>query len=968
MVRALLIELVTPGRFHCGQGFPFVHGLLSGDDANDWSSRWLRFGVDPAVQLKRDEHGVGLNDEDLDTLCVALREPPATHVLLSHHPAESLVQAIRAAAPGAALAVLDAPASGGSVPALPVLAPLESAVRAWLCASAAPSKDESSDRLVAVSHPDYGFEVANEAAREMAPFLFILAGAGCTYRRPLKKSAFFAARSDPSLPERWGCSFCHEAGGGDVSEKARRTDGLSDPMELLGNQLHGIARSYRRGATPLRLRVLSAAVTSSPAAFVRLVSAVQLPPVRFLVDYRADFIARRHAALKEALRLLGEMGHSLDICLVGVESFSAVQLDRYHKGFGPEAILEALRVLRALEREFPTNFGFREYGGLSTILYDPWARLADVALNLAVVDHFRLEELCGKLLTSRLRLNEGLPLTRIARAEGLLREAYEDPLLDTARRNFYPDDLPWRFKDPRLEALNQLTTRLPYDPQLESDRLYSRLASWGRASGLSEIARAARLCASAAASSVALSPDELLARASSAEPVEAEKRASAPPASATVAADFFDFSWEYALFAAGRKPVIKVEDGVPPEAQREIEADLRRRHPGITVRFRTRGWDGGETSELFAGLRAAEVDEAVELTELREHETDPALIQEALSRTGVLLGYPACCASAYATSPHSLLTSNEWLRVERRVEHMAPVEPELHPLATNYVPCRLDCRATLEIARLLAATRGRSEPASLFEMPTLLLLNRPGEFATLEPLGPVVEEIPGVTYRLPYRCLQVKTADSRREALISGDTLVIEPGLVIVLAGERELAHFALDAFLWWTERVFHREFWRACVRELAAPPEGGDPQASRARAPVHHATHDEAPAAEPDEAAAASSEAPSRPSEAAEAGRLVLGRVLRLMAARRPALLQGFKVVALEVRERTASEELVVTLSKGTRSLEVCLFPLSSMSQPAFLRGKRYGLAYSSATPLSGEGDERLLGVILAAFERHLR
>jgi hypothetical protein len=151
--------------------------------------------------------------------------------------------------------------------------------------------------------------------------------------------------------------------------------------------------------------------------------------------------------------------------------------------------LRAIRLLLDLEREFPAGFGFREHGGLSLITMTPWTTPAELALNLAVVGALGLEDLVGKLFTGRLRLFSGLPLVEAARRDGLLVRRYADPLLDTARRNLYAPEIPWRFARPEMENLSRVLVRLDRDAGAASDPLSRRVSAMGEALGCGVTAR-----------------------------------------------------------------------------------------------------------------------------------------------------------------------------------------------------------------------------------------------------------------------------------------------------------------------------------------------------------------------------------------------------------------------------------------------------------------------------------------------
>lgn len=965
--RVLLIETVTPGRFFAGWAFPFVKALLARSGA---SVRWLRFAVPADVQLAGDVAGVDLSDDDRAALVEILRAHGATHALFSARPAPALVATVVGARPGCRLGVMGQtgaaagadrlPADRGPADLVPAdLVPTGAAVLDWALPGAAAEAEAAPSELVSVEDPDYGFEAVGAAARAMTPFVFVCAGHACTYRAPLATSAFFAERTLPDLPERWGCAFCTVP----LLDRPRHEDrGPAPPLneDLLRRQLVAIARTHPPVSGALSVRVDGSGVVARPARFAALVEELALPPVRFLVDYRADALVRLRDELDEAARRLGARGHRLDVCLVGVESFSARQLDRYHKGYGPETNLRAVRVLRELEAAHPGAFAFREYGGLSTILFDPWVGLGDVSLNIAIARRFRIEKLCGKLLTSRLRLVEGLPLTRAARADGLLVDRYDDPLLDTARRNRYADELPWRFADARMDAVNRLVTRLPHDDALAGDRLHERLQPWVVAQGGDVLRCAERICREAAEAPSHLPPEALLARLTGPAARSGGDAADADSAAGGDAPDEgrfalgFDHLLDVAAFRAGLKPVLKLEEPYATVHLEAIERLLRERWPTLTLRRRQRQWGGAVVTEVFAGPDAAPVEEAVRLSDAVETEIDPARRRAAFTRIGVLLGYPECCAAAFAAEPPFFQENNEWLIVKRRLQALersegGAVDPIFHPVRTGYVPCALDCEATrafvtkLEAAGAGAGAGAGAPPpprAAWGDLPTALLLERPGDALMLAPLEDAGE-------RFRYRVAAARTADPRRAAVEAGDTLSVEPGLLRVLRGGQETAWFALDAFLWQHDRVQHAAFWQECLREVEDPID--DAWVARA-------------AREADDEAADDPRTSLR-----RAIRAATEELLRILEANPKQVLRGWRAASVDDRDEARGwGDLVVVLTKGDDRLRLFVEPREGAGH-AFVALPHFAVTHDAATPIRGEERERVVVTLARALERYV-
>jgi hypothetical protein len=947
----VLLELVAPGRFQGGMFFPCAKGLLQSCGI---AVRWLRLAVPANLRLQAQDEPEGFPEGLVEKVTAVLVEAQPSHVILSHVAGCALAAFMRAHLAQTRFGLLDmsmamAPAAG-RIPLPGGVQRLDSCARsvlAWVLGETtpAPASGEVNDELTTYPEPDFGFELMQPFGVGLAPFVYLVAGRVCLYRRPLSTSRFFDAPDAVARSQYWGCSFCPLGSPGAAGTAAGTR---AESYRQLRRQLEALARTHPRCDEPLCVILIAADVLADPRDLTSLVDGAGLPPCRFLLSYRSDEIVRCAQGLEEAAMRIAACGHRLDLNLVGVESFSARQLDRYHKGYSPEVNLAAIRGLRDLEAKMPQAFGFREYGGCSTILYDPWATPADVALNLAVVRHFGLEGLCGKLLTSRLRLSEGLPLTVAAEREGLLIDRYSDPLLDTARRNFYRDEIPWTFADPRMESLNRLTTRLSEAPEVEPDHLRESLLAWRRETGGDSLGLAQALTAAAAASDTALAPEVLLDRTrqmldASHCTVRVEPHEGGDPVDW-----WLESSWECAAFRTGMKPVVKIEDGFPPEAQDRIVATLSRLSPGLTVRARWRRWGGGPIREVFVGRDALAVDEALALTEQLDGDlVDEQAVRRAVERTGILLGYPECCAHAFAESGATFRRDNGWLLLKRRLIATGPAAPEFNPMLTGHVPCSLECERTRDLTARVNARRETEGWGCRGGWPTLVFLDQTADMAMFDPSGPIEQppegRVAASTVRLRYRrVVKGRMGGDRWQALQRGNALDIEPGLIRVLRGEREIHGFALEAFVWSHEQVFHGDFWSECVRALQKRDQ------RQSDAPGSHL---------PPSSGAAEAQL--------QALRAAIESTLSRTASVRRPLLRGFSVDGVE--ERPAPEgwgEIEIRLRRGGERLTIRL-GAPKASEPAFAVSTHFAVRHNQDTPADTAEKQDLLRLMLRMCER---
>ncbi len=927
--RLVLVEFSSVGGFHGLPVLPFVKGAVQQAGGQ---VRWLRFAADPAIQFQTKGPGIALEDEDREHLCRVLTRINATHLIFSQQPSQTLLDHLRRVHPQLGVAVVSqVPLSPGQPTNGPTWLPLS--VRPlvlWALAPAIPSPD-----LDLFAAPDFALELANPGARSAPLTLMLVCSDSCTYNKPLEESRFFAARTLPDLPQRFGCTFCNKAAFSPLFQELQD----QSPHTLLARQLEAARETLRRGPGPLGLRVLSQRLASTPEDLARLIVAAELPSLALQLEYRTDQIGALLPALEEASRLLSRSGHRLEVCLMGVESFSTRQLDRYHKGLGPLTNLLAIKALWQLSESLGPGFELRASGGLSTILFDPWTSPADLGINLAVIQHFGLLDFARKLLGSRLRLYEGLPLTRAARAEGLLLDAYQDPRLDTARRTLYPAELPWRFADPRLEPLCGLSLALSQEatPDLEL------------------VLKAAELVAASPAvlTEAGLLHDAqvLLTRPPPLLPRLPRILEGGEPGGAAGALNFRLV--DLAGFAAGLKPVMKLELPLDDGAAGAALRWLLRAFPGTLGTWRRPAWGEGRFVEIFLSRDRALAQRAEEVAAFLDRRPPGPQSLEADLELGRLLGYPACCSQAFIRVGSVTTSGFEWLRVRRLLEGSGASHTFL-PLLVPWVPCALDCPATRRYLETLltdpaaapwldrwGAGFGRAPGVpwrQWGDLPVLQFLKRPGDFVVLRPLG-------HLNHPFPYQVVAAATADPRLEALLQGDTLALEPGLLRVEAGGRETAFFALDAFLWTPGLPPHRDFWRHCAEQALG---GARPKAS--------GTNREG------------AQAPGGPPPAAQC--LALQRHLTDLLASPPAAASDPMAGFVLVRTRASAEgpqwgRLTLELQRGQEDLILFLEP-ALPNRPAYRRCGSINLSHARPTPPDSPPRQRAMDTICRLLDEY--
>lgn len=901
--RLLLVEFSALDRFHRATTFPFLKGWCRGLGV---PVSWLRFGVRASRQFERRETGVGLAAGDLRTLLRVLDEARPTHVLFDRAPARALGRALLDSRPGTALACVERLAADGPGP--DVEDPRRFAD--WLGLPPDPERRAIPDWRSAV--PDYGWAAGNSAALRAEPLPYIIGGRECVYERPIAGVPCFKGVRLGRI--RGGCSFC-------ARPRGERSRPAADILDMARRQLRAIQETHPPFPKRPILRVAGHELFLAADRIIRAAKGLGLPPSDFLFDARADVLLRSEGRLLRALRECRGSGHRVHLALVGIENFSAAELERMNKGCTPAQNVAAVRLLLELEAGWPETFCFREHGGLSMIVFTPWTKLKDVLLNAAVVRVLGLDRLCGKFLTARLRLYPDLPLARLAERDGLLVARYADPLLDTARRNLYAAELPWRFRHPEVETVNRIFTRLVRDRALAGDALYRRVQSWRRSlagRGREPLAAAQAVARAAEGLAGAVLPVRILARAKRALHPAPGPGAASFPGNAEV------------LWAVRHGPPRGTAAPAPKRVRRieSVDADhlaLCRRHPLLFPNLAThqgaRCPAGG--CDLFIGRDPADVREAVRLTAREERLRADAGAPEhrrIAARLGILLGYPVCCSRAFASGAVPTAGSNGWRWVALRSGHPGRIPLLMHPGYLGHVPCSLTCRPSLAMARRCfdaeAGRFGRARAdAALRESasrPLLMLLDA----ASGDPRLPLIPR-EGPSERFRYRAAPEGVVDPRFRPVCEGDELVVEPGCVTVLLRGREHAYFPMDAFLWWRERAFHADFWRAAaaLRDRARLAESVAVRPAVRRAPVDP-----------------------------ESVRLRRALSPCLSA---PRLFAGYRVGSLGCE---AQPMLAVTLERGDDRFELFIGRSASVVRPFAVAGA-YAVTYGSDTPLDAPG-----------------
>lgn len=463
MARVLLLEIVPVDRLQRPISFPFLQGALN---AAAVPVRRMRFAVPASARAVSGTQGFVFGPAEEESVRRVLKEFTPTHVIVGPEPSSSLLRIVESTEPRPAVMPFALQIAEGQIPLVPLgLRPSLQGIEGFehFLGMALRKPGEEHLNVYEIATPDFAWEPGNKAAEEAWSLPYLVTGEACAYHKGLSRNPVFKGIDTSGAARLDGCTFC--------VRPAVEEEWHHEPAELMGRQLEALALTHRKQPGRLAVRILGDAFLLNVEAFAKTVKGLALPPCDFLLDGRSDVLVAQRPALENALHEMEGLPHTLNISLVGVENFDPDELVRMNKGAGWKVNLELIRMLLELENRHPTRFIVRKHAPLSLILFTPWTRLQDLALNVAILRQGRIESLFNKIFTSRMRLYRTLPIHALAAKDGLLTDHYADALFDTARENFYSDEIPWRFADPRVEAVNSLFLRLTDRTDRERDAL-----------------------------------------------------------------------------------------------------------------------------------------------------------------------------------------------------------------------------------------------------------------------------------------------------------------------------------------------------------------------------------------------------------------------------------------------------------------------------------------------------------------
>ncbi len=447
---------------------------------------------------------------------------------------------------------------------------------------------------------------------------------GCPFLVDVRSSpAFRDADIDFDSVQSKGCSFCLDNVGAFSS---------FEPDVVVDTWLSQ-ARTIRARQPEVREILLTdeRPHANLPAFFRAIAREPDLRGIELLIKTRVDWLEEyADTALREACEIAEESDSVLHIYLVGFESFHQSDLDLFNKSVTVADNLRAIEVLKELERNHPRSFEFRRLRAHGIVLFHPWTTTESLLENARIMRDVAFHELRSQALRTRLRLYESVPLHALAVRDGLLADEFSAGREDRAVEQGYDASIPWRFADPRIEAIfraaNELAAAQP--ELLDADALEIATHFVLRWPCFSTRPELTALPIAQAILSWGSSGADVLAVTGSA---------------------VAGFDKEVEPVAAGEKDACLKEGVARQDAERLVSAYRLMGLAAAVVSQHNRGGDDGRHRPGREHCCVAVARDAATLERtIKEQQAVEAGNADRIAAMGALMGYPACCVDAFA--------------------------------------------------------------------------------------------------------------------------------------------------------------------------------------------------------------------------------------------------------------------------------------------------------------------------------
>lgn len=608
------------------------------------------------------------------------------------------------------------------------------------------------------------------------------------------------------------CSFC------DIAQPEHRSV-KPDPARL-GEQIERYAVDCPSARC---FHLIDANALSHIDTIAEVMIASARAPIEVCLDLRVPDILRNRARLERALGLLAPHGHVLNFYCTGFESFSPREWSRLNKGYPLVDNVACLLLFEALAAKYPGTFEHQRLAAHGFINFTPWSTPDDLLVNAYFARALGFGRTCRAWYLRKLRVYDSLPIARLAEADGVFITAYNDWRHDNAHWKGYRPERPWRFLDARTARAARWILRTFLTESEPDERWLRRLRelTTTRVSDDWEalvVAAIVQACEHASEGESDAVMYERIAEHASRPELEllparrifAALREVGPSDRAFAAAERQPLEVE--LLRAGIKPAIKLEfaDSPPRGLRASLEQEgfltvelSTERVPNV---LRREGVREGTFPILLASRDRAPLAVLERVIRGGGHGTAPKETRE----VGQALGYPACCVEAYLE--RTQVASNDMRMLScAAAATVGQAHADLDPTAPwgliEYVPCRLDCPASIERAARArgAGLAGAHGPAHLG--PQLVLSTN----ARIALVGTSATD-DGWTYREAHGFGTDARLSSIVEAFADGDRVAVTAAFLLVWRGEKLVHALPDDEVLPWAPGEPARFSWLRAI------------------------------------------------------------------------------------------------------------------------------------------------------------
>ncbi len=173
-------------------------------------------------------------------------------------------------------------------------------------------------------------------------------------------------------------------------------------------------------------------------------------PVGFQMQLRPDVIVNLQDKIRKILEVYSGSGMTLHLATVGFENFSKKELGILHRGYAPQALTQALEIIKSLIKDYPETLDMSR-SIASFILFNPYTTIKDIKENLAMISEHDFSCFFD-ININKVRIYPGVGLYALVEHDGLLDITNKAQQLSDLPRGGYQGDYGYIFKEEKVAA------------------------------------------------------------------------------------------------------------------------------------------------------------------------------------------------------------------------------------------------------------------------------------------------------------------------------------------------------------------------------------------------------------------------------------------------------------------------------------------------------------------------------------